>query len=157
MTKNELVNYLRSQTIFSDLKVAHIKVLAQHVQEKQFAAGELLFRQEDPAESFYILREGSVKVEVPAINGPQLEVQALGADDVLGWSWLMPPYRWTFQAIAQADSNVLVFDGKALLARCEKDTDFGYALMKRFTGLMQERLHAARLKIMESWAPAGWA
>ncbi|MGB5652001.1 MAG: cyclic nucleotide-binding domain-containing protein, partial [Sedimenticolaceae bacterium] len=105
----------------------------------------------------YILREGSIKVEVPAINGPALEVQTLGAEDVLGWSWLIPPYRWTFEAKAQSDSRVLVFDGKALLQHCEKDNVFGYALMKRFTGLMSERLQAARMKMMESWAPAGWA
>ncbi|MBT8429144.1 MAG: cyclic nucleotide-binding domain-containing protein, partial [Gammaproteobacteria bacterium] len=117
----------------------------------------LLFRQEDPAEHFYILIEGSIQVEVPAIMGPALVVQTLGVDEVLGWSWLIPPYKWTFEAKAQSDSQVLVFDGKTLLQFCEKHTDFGYALMKRFTGLMSQRLHAARLKMMDSWAPAGWA
>ena len=157
MSKDELVKYLGSHTIFSDLQPAHLKVLANHVQEKAFAAGELLFRQQEPAEHFYILREGSIKVEVPAINGPALVVQTLGAEDVLGWSWLIPPYRWNFEAKAQSDTRVLVFDGKALLQHCEKDNVFGYALMKRFTGLMSERLQAARMKMMESWAPAGWA
>ena len=157
MSQNQLVAYLRSHTIFSDLQPAHIKTLAEHAVEKKFAAGEMLFSQEDAAENFYILMDGSIKVGVPAIMGPALVVQTLGADDVLGWSWLIPPYKWTFEAKAERDSTVLVFDGKTLLQLCEKDTDFGYALMKRFTGLMSQRLHATRLKMMDSWAPAGWA
>ena len=157
MSQDELVEYLRSHTIFSDLKAAHIKLLAKYAEEKAYAAGELLFSQENAAEHFYILMDGSIEVEVPAIMGPALVVQTLGTDDVLGWSWLIPPYKWTFEAKAARDSKVLVFDGKALLQLCEKDTDFGYALMKRFTGLMSQRLHAARLKMMDSWDPAGWA
>jgi CRP-like cAMP-binding protein len=157
LSHDDLLKFLRSHTIFSDLDPAHIEILAKHASEKSFVAGDLLFRQEDPAEHFYILIEGSIQVEVPAIMGPALVVQTLGADEVLGWSWLIPPYKWTFEAKAQSDSQVLVFDGKTLLQLCEKDTDFGYALMKRFTGLMSQRLHAARLKMMDSWAPAGWA
>lgn len=157
MSPEEVADYLRSHTIFSDLDPAHTEILAKHVEEQTFAAGDLLFRQMDPAETFYILMDGSIKVEVPSIMGPALVVQTLGADEVLGWSWLMPPYKWTFEAKAESESKVLAFDGKALLQHCEKDNTFGYALMKRFTGLMSQRLHAARMKMMDSWAPPGWA
>lgn len=157
MNKDNVIKYLQSHTIFSDLQPAHIQVLADYAEDKAFTAGELLFKQEEPAEHFYILMDGAIEVEVPAIAGPNLAVQSLGADDVLGWSWLIPPYKWTFEAKATADTKVLVFDGKSLLQHCEKDHDFGYALMKRFAGLMSERLHAARVKMMDGWAPAGWA
>ena len=157
MSKDEIAEYLRSHTIFSDLDPAHIEVLASHAREQMFNSGDLLFRQDEPAESFYILLAGSIQVEVPSIIGPALIVQSLGADDVLGWSWLIPPYKWTFEAKADHESKVLIFDGKALLAYCEKHSDFGYVLMKHFAGLMSQRLHAARIKMMDSWAPAGWA
>lgn len=157
MSKNELIEYLQSHKVFSDLEPEHIEVLASHADEKLFAAGEMLFRQEDSAESFYIMVDGSIDVGVPSIMGPALVVQTLGKDDILGWSWLIPPYKWTFEAKANRDSTVLVFDGKALLQHCENNTDFGYTLMKRFAGLMSQRLHAARMKMMDSWAPAGWA
>jgi CRP-like cAMP-binding protein len=157
LSKDEVTDYLRSHTIFSDLDLAHIEILAEHVTEKTFAAGDMLFRQADSAEHFYILMDGLIKVEVPSIMGPALVVQTLGANEVLGWSWLIPPYKWTFEAKAEQESKVLEFDGKALLQHCEKDNNFGYALMKRFTGLMSQRLHAARMKMMDSWAPAGWA
>ncbi len=157
MSKDDLIKYLQSHTIFSDLQPAHIQVLADYAEEKTFTAGELLFNQEEPAEHFYILIDGAIEVEVPAIAGPNLVVQSLGADDVLGWSWLIPPYKWTFEAKAMSDSKVLIFDGKSLLRYCEKNHHFGYSLMKHFAALMSERLHAARLKMMDSWSPAGWA
>ncbi len=157
MSKNELIDYLQSHKVFSNLASEHLEVLANHVDEKLFAAGEMLFRQEDSAESFYILIDGAIEVGVPSIMGSALVVQTLGKDDILGWSWLIAPYKWTFEAKANRDSRVLVFDGKALLQHCENNSDFGYTLMKLFTGLMSQRLHAARLKMMDNWAPAGWA
>jgi len=157
LTQNEIENYLRSHTIFSNLNPAHIEILVQHAQERSFVVGDMLFRQMDMAEHFYILMDGSIKVQVPAIMGPALVVQTLGASDILGWSWLIPPYKWTFEAKAELDSRVLVFDGKALLQHCETDNKFGYTLMKMFAGLMSERLNAARIKMMDSWSPPGWA
>ncbi|MCW9048009.1 MAG: cyclic nucleotide-binding domain-containing protein [Gammaproteobacteria bacterium] len=157
MTQDEIANYLRSHAAFSNLDPAHIDILVQHAQERSFVVGDLLFRQMDLAEHFFILMDGSIKVQVPAIMGPALVVQTLGAGDILGWSWLIAPYKWTFEAMAELDSRVLVFDGKALLQHCETDYNFGYTLMKMFAGLMSERLHAARIKMMDSWSPAGWA
>lgn len=157
MSKDEVMQYLQSHKVFSELGSDALKVLVDHVEERSVAAGDLLFRQEDAAEQFFILLDGSIEVEVPSIMGPALVVQTLGNDEILGWSWLIPPYKWTFEAKARQDSKVLVFDGKALLQYCEEHNNFGYELMKRFTALMSERLNAARLKMMDNWAPPGWA
>ena len=81
----------------------------------------------------------------------------LGKDQVLGWSWLIPPYKWNFQAMPEEDSELLMFDGKTILAKCEKDPRFGYELLKKFAGLMSVRLDAARQKMMDEWNPAGFA
>ena len=157
MSKDELIRYLQSHNVFSGLDAEQLGVLADHSEEISVTAGELLFKQEEPAEQFYIVLDGSIEVEVPSIMGPALIVQTLGEDDILGWSWLIPPYKWTFEAKAHKDSELLCFDGKKLLQYCEKHNDFGYALMKQFAALMSERLHAARLKMMDNWAPPGWA
>lgn len=117
----------------------------------------MLFLQGDAANDFYVVREGEVQILVPAINGPALDVQTLGKGDVIGWSWLIPPYRWTFEAKAKSHAILLVFDGKAIMQECEQDPALGFALMKTFASLMSQRLHAARLKMMESWVPSGWA
>jgi CRP-like cAMP-binding protein len=157
LSKDELIQYLQSHTVFSDLGSDALGVLVDHAEEKSVAAGDLLFKQDDTAENIFILIDGAIEVEVPSIMGPALVVQTLGKDDVLGWSWLIPPYRWAFEAKATQDSKVLAFDGRSLLQYCEEHTNFGYELMKRFTALMSERLHAARLKMMDNWAPPGWA
>lgn len=157
MSKKDIIQYLQSNQAFSGLDAEQLGVLARHAKEQSYAAGEVLFRQEEAATQFYVVLDGSIEVEVPSIMGPPLVVQRLGKDDVLGWSWLIPPYKWAFEAKAKADSRVLCFDGKALLKHCEAHNDFGFALMKQFAGLMSERLRSARLKMMEDWAPPGWA
>lgn len=119
--------------------------------------GQILFRQGENADKFYVIRNGSISIQMPAIMGPTLEIQSLGKDKVLGWSWLIAPYKWNFQTRAEEDSELLQFDGNAIRARCEQEPKFGYELLKKFAGLMSERLHAAREKMMDEWNPAGFA
>jgi CRP-like cAMP-binding protein len=157
MPASSLIDHLQTRTILAALAPQQLARLGAHASEQRVAAGDLLFRQGDAADRFYLLREGSVRVGVPAINGPALEIQTLGPGEVIGWSWLIPPYQWSFEARAASDASLISFDGKAILQECEQDPALGYALMKIFAALMSQRLHAARLKMMESWAPSGWA
>ncbi len=155
MTSKE--EYISAHDFFSGLNQDVIETLSDFATERHVSAGEALFQQGKPAEKFYLLRNGKVSIQVPALVGPPLELQILGESQILGWSWLIPPYRWNFQARAVEDTDVIEFDGSAILARCEKDAEFGYELLKRFTGLMSARLEAARLKMMEQWNPPGFA
>jgi hypothetical protein len=81
----------------------------------------------------------------------------VGKDQVLGWSWLISPYKWNFQTRAEEDTELLEFDGMALLAQCEQEPKFGYELLKKFAGLMSVRLSVARQKMMDEWNPDGFA
>ena len=150
-------NYLSSHKFFSGLDQSYIKFLAGAASERQIKEGDALFKQGERADRFYLLRHGQISIQVPALMGPTLEIQTLGEDQILGWSWLIAPYRWSFFARAVADSEVLEFDGSAILAHCEHDPKFGYELFKRFAALMSERLDAARQKMMDQWDPPGFA
>jgi CRP/FNR family cyclic AMP-dependent transcriptional regulator len=150
-------DYLATHPFFSALNEDYIKLLSEFVTERQVARGEVLFQQGKVADKFYLVRKGQVSVQVPALVGPVLELQVLGENEMLGWSWLIPPYRWNFLARAVEDSELLEFDGSAILARCEQDPRFGYELFKRFAALMSERLNAARQKMMDQWNPPGFA
>lgn len=143
--------------LFADLEPRFIQTLAEFATEREVAAEENLFTQGQPAQTFYLAISGTIVVETPAIMGPSLELQSLGAGQILGWSWLIPPYRWHFQARAVENSTVLEFDGTRLLQICEQDTDFGYQLLKRFASLMGERLERARRRMMDAWNPSGFA
>jgi CRP-like cAMP-binding protein len=157
VTNPRLEEYLSTQAFFSGLSPEFIGFLARCASERQIEPGQVLFRQGERAHYFYLIRNGSIAIEIPAITGPTLTVQSLGAGQILGWSWLIPPYKWNFQARAEAPTTLLAFDGDAVLARCEEEPTFGYALLKRFASLMGERLEVARWSMMDQWNPPGFA
>ncbi len=157
MSNQSIEDYLPTHAFFSGLDDSFMKFLSNSATELKIKKGDVLFQQGEGADKFYLLRNGQISVQVPALMGPTLEIQTLGEDQMLGWSWLIPPYRWNFQARAAEDSNLLEFDGSAILARCEEDPKFGYELLKRFARLMSERLDAARQKMMDEWNPPGFA
>ena len=156
-SKAALLASLSGETFFAGLKKDYLEFLAGSAHRKHIKAGTVLFQQGVHADRFWLVLDGKISVEVPAIQGPALQLQKLGSGKMLGWSWLIPPYRWDFQARCVSDAEVIEFDGKAILDRCEKDNTFGYDLFKRFTGLMSERLVAARRKMMDQWEPPGFA
>jgi CRP-like cAMP-binding protein len=157
VANSPIKEYLSAQEFFLGINPKYLGFLARSASEQQIEPGQILFRPGERAHHFYLIQNGSIAMEIPALTGPTLEVQSLGADRILGWSWLIPPYKWSFQARAEQHSTLLAFDGDAILARCEKEPRFGYELMKRFAALMSERLEVARKKMMEQWDPAGFA
>ena len=157
MSDQSIEGYLSGHAFFSGLEPRYLKFISDSATELQLARGETLFRQGERADRFFLVRRGQVSVQVPALVGPALEIQHLNEGQILGWSWLIPPFRWHFFASAVEDSDLLEFDGNAILAHCEKDPKFGYELFKLFAGLMSERLEVARLKMMDQWNPPGFA
>ncbi|MCC5811381.1 MAG: Crp/Fnr family transcriptional regulator [Ectothiorhodospiraceae bacterium] len=148
---------LSAQPFFAGMEEQHLEFLSGCVRRRTVPRGDVLFRQGEWADAFYLLEDGEILVEVPAISGPSLEIQRLGPGNVLGWSWLISPFKWTFQARAEQDTPLLEFDGAAILAQCEEDPAFGYVLLKRFSSLMSERLESARRRMMDEWNPPGFA
>ena len=142
---------------FSGLAPEFIEFLATHATMRQLREGEVLFRYGERANRFYMVTSGHVSVEVAAISGPALELQDLGPGAAVGWSWLIAPHLWSFNARAKSPAEVLEFDGAAVLAHCERNPRFGYELLKRFAALMSERLAFARQAMMQAWSPAGFA
>lgn len=157
MSNQSTTEYLSSHEFFSGFNDDILKFLCECSSMHEIKKGQILFRQGENADKFYLLRNGCISIQMPAIMGPNLEIQALGKGQVLGWSWLIPPFKWSFQAMAEEDSELLMFDGTAILARCEREPKFGYELLKKFAALMSMRLDAARQKMMDEWNPAGFA
>ncbi len=153
----DISEYLKSHKRFKQLSDALIQQLTDAGRVLSYKEGEHLFAQDQQADHFYIVLNGDVSVEIPAIYGPPLVVQSLQDGNILGWSWLIPPYLWTFEAIAEKETEVIEFDGVKLRKACEQNHELGYELMKVFSGLMSERLHEARRKMMETWSAPGFA
>jgi len=122
---------------------------------REIKKGHILFLQGEHADRFYVVRKGRISLQMPAIMGPTLEIQSVDEGQILGWSWLISPYQWNFQTKAEEDSELLQFDGTAILARCEQEPKFGYELLKKFAALMSVGLNAARQKMMNEWNQSG--
>ncbi len=148
---------IRNTRFFEALSDEDVELIAGYAEETHLKRGDMLFKQDDPAQSFYVVCAGKVSVEIPALYGPPLIVQELSEGQVLGWSWLIKPYKWSFSARAEVDTDMITFDGSKILQHCEEDPAFGYHILKLFTQLMSERLAAARMQMMESWAAPGAA
>lgn len=120
-----------------------------------FGADEYLFREGDPANVFYAIRSGAIGLELASPTRLPLVIETLHEGDVLGWSWLFPPYRVRYDARAMGDVHAIAFDGACLRGKCDDDHDLGYELMRRFAQVITERLQATRIRLLDVYgAPA---
>lgn len=156
MADTSITSHLGEQRFFAGLEPEFLEFLAECARERHFGTNALVIRHEDHATNFFLVRQGRISREVPAIQGPPLIMQSIGAGEVLGWSWLIPPYRWSFMARAEQPTDVFEFDSRRIFERCEADPRFGYELLQRFAALMSERLSHARRKMVEEWYPLGF-
>lgn len=144
---------IAGHSFFSGLEERCVQSLTGCAANVRFDAGTYVFREGEPADHFYLIRQGRVAIEISAPARKPIIVQTLSAGDVLGWSWLVPPYQWRFYARAVESVRALALDGKCLRARCEENHDLGYELLKRFAQVMTQRLEAARFQLLDVYAP----
>ena len=121
----------------------------------QFKASELIFREGDPANRFYLIISGRVALESHVRDSGTITIQTVEHGEVLGWSWLFPPYYWHFDARAVEPTEAVFFYGTPLREECESDHDLGYELVKRLSEVMIRRLQATRRRLVECAAGRG--
>lgn len=144
-----LETVIGEQPFFQGMEDRHIQLIAGCSMNVRFDAGHVVFRAGEPADHFYLIREGLLAVQFAIPRKGLLTVQTLSEGEVLGWSWLFPPYRWHFDARAQRTTHALSFDGMCLRAKCEEDHDLGYAISSRFMRIVAERLQATLLQLSD--------
>lgn len=121
---------------------------------ERFDAGEYLLREGGEARKFFLIRAGTVAVQVEAPVRKAVVLETLSDGDILGWSWMVPPHRATFAARAQTPVRVLSFDSCCLLKKMEDEPALGYEVLRRFVPIMAHRLSAARLQMLDLYGPA---
>jgi len=140
---------LSKHPFLKGLKPEHLKILVGCALNLRFNAGQFLFHEGEEANEFYMIREGKVAVQIQGAERGPITVQTIGEGEVLGWSWLIPPYRWRFDVKALELTRAIALDGKCLRTKSEEDHDLGYQLLRRFAGIIVERLEAARLQLLD--------
>jgi CRP-like cAMP-binding protein len=143
----ELTSVLARHPFLRGLKREHLETLAKCAMPVRHVGGAVIFREGDPANRFYLIEQGHVAVEATEKDGRRVPVQVIGPGDVLGWSWLFPPYTWHFDARAVEPISAIFFYGSRLREQGEEDHDFGFEMMKRMAQVILERLQATRREL----------
>jgi CRP-like cAMP-binding protein len=114
-----------------------------------FEPGKYLFKENEEANNFYIIRSGKVALEIYSPETGSIIIQTLGEGDIIGWSWMVPPYQWRFDARAVELTRVIELDGTCLRNKCEADPKLGYEIMKRLANVFEQRINAMRLQLLD--------
>lgn len=139
---------LQQYPFFDGLSDAHLKTIASSAKDLHFPEQHIIFHEGDFANEFYVICDGLVAVELQTPSGATT-LQTVDKGEVLGWSWLSPPYRWHFNARTLRPTHALALDGNLLRNKCQEDRDLGYEVLKRFVDLIASRLDATRLQLLD--------
>jgi len=144
-----LERILKEHPFFAGLADGFLNLVCGCAKNVRFEADQYLFHEGEPADHFYLIRHGRVALELTAPGRGRLVFQTLTEGEIVGISWLIPPYRWTYDARALELVRAISIDAACLRQKCEADHDLGYEMMKRFLPVLVQRLQATRLQILD--------
>jgi CRP-like cAMP-binding protein len=140
---------LPEHPLFTGLSLPFRQILAECAMRADFEAGDTVVEAGQPANCIYLVVKGTIDLETPELRTPS-RVQTLGAGDILGWSWLFPPYFWHFNALAREPTQSIFFYGSRLRQQCDRNHDFGYELIKGISQILIAHLQADRQRWIEA-------
>lgn len=152
---SDTVESLARQPFLAGLTEHQLSLLAPLTGRSMFHAGNRIFREGTPAEQFWLITEGSVYLDSEVPGHDNFVLETLRSPAVLGCSWLFPPYRWQFGAVALSTCHALTLDGPRVRALCQRDPGLGQELTTRFLHVMSDRLHAARRRLADCQRASG--
>ena len=132
----------------------HLAVLAGTASDVTFPARQRLFDDGGSANRFWLLQSGHVTLDLHVPGRGRMKIDTIGMGELLGWSWLFPPYRWAFGAVAASPVEAFEFDARAVRARCESDPVLGYELTTRLAHVVAKRLQATRIRLITASSQA---
>lgn len=148
----DLDDILQQHPLLAGLSVEQRALLAGCARNHRFDPGSYLLREGEAASEMYFVRDGRVALEIHIPGRPPKVIATLGDGDLVGASWLVPPYRWQFDARALRTTRAIGVDARCLRAKAEADPAFGYAMMQCFMPVLVARLQAARLQMLDVYA-----
>ena len=144
-----MTELIRDHAFLRGMEDAQCALIAGCSRNIVFPAGSYIVREGQPADAFYLLRHGHVALELYTPGGAPFVLQTLGPGDILGETWIVPPYVCAFDARAMEQVRAFAFDATCLRGKAETDPALGYALMKRFVPILVRHVHAARMQALD--------
>lgn len=140
---------IAAHPFFTHVGREHVAALCDTASIETFGYHDPIFNAGEPAKRTYFILEGLVALYIHTQGDGAITVQTLGPGEVLGWSWIVPPYEWRFGAIAIKETRTVSLDGERLRSLCEENHDFGYAVLKKITEVMGQRLDGALIQLLD--------
>jgi CRP-like cAMP-binding protein len=144
-----LARLLKEHPFLHGLEERHLEFLTGCAANVRYGADEFLFKEGQESNASYLVRSGRIALEISVPGRGLTQLQTIEAGEVLGWSWLYPPYRWQFDARAVEPVRAFALDGNCLRTKCEADHDLGYEVVKRFLRQVHTRLERTRLQLLD--------
>ena len=149
MQNERIKNIIRENLLFKNFNHDEIDFLAKHSTINSFNQGEFIFSARLEAKNFYLLIDGTVSLQVFSHEHGIIELDNLQDGEFLGWSWLISPHNYHFDAVAFEKTNTICFDAKEIKKEMDNNHEFGYKMYKLFTPVIIERLQASRSNILD--------
>ncbi len=130
----------------------HLAVLAEAASDVTFPARHRLFEDGGSAARFWLIQSGYIALDLHVPGQGRVRIDTIGMGELLGWSWLFPPYKWAFGAVAASPVEAFEFDARAVRACCASDAELGYELTQRLARVVANRLQATRVRLITASA-----
>jgi CRP-like cAMP-binding protein len=140
---------LSSHPFFAGLNAGAMRLIAGCASNVHFAEGEFLFEEGHEANQFWVIRRGRVAMQMESPGQGAIVTDTMDEGEVVGWSWLVPPYRFFADGRAVTPVSATALDGACLRGKCEADPELGYQLLKRVTSVMYQRLQSTRIRLLD--------
>jgi CRP-like cAMP-binding protein len=144
-----IAEILVDQPLFESMAPEYLDHIAGCASNVRFKQREQIFKDGDAADFFYLVRHGRVGLDIFVPHRGPVTIETVKEGEVLGWSWLFPPYKRQYDARAIVLTRAVAFDGRCLRTKSEENKEFGYDLMKRFAQVMIDRLHHVRIQMLD--------
>lgn len=145
----DLSGILRNHPFMKDLEENYLKQITGCASNAVYTEDEVIFKEGDKAEKFYLIRSGKVALEINGRDKGNLRILTIGPGQILGWSWIVSPYKWHFEACALEEVRAIELDGECLRNKCEEDPKLGYEMLKRFAHILEQRLQSTRMQLLD--------
>jgi CRP/FNR family cyclic AMP-dependent transcriptional regulator len=148
----DLTKILKSHPFLQGLKEDYVEAICGCASNVVFHENHVIFREGDEAKEFFLIRSGRVALEINGREKGMVRILTLGPGQILGWSWIVAPYRWHFDALAIQEVRAIALDGECLRGKCEQDPKLGYEMLKRFSAVIEHRLNSTRLQLLDVYS-----
>ncbi|MDX3451691.1 cyclic nucleotide-binding domain-containing protein [Streptomyces sp. ME02-8801-2C] len=137
------------------LPAEHRQRLMHVAREVAFPQGTRLFEEGGHADRFWIIRTGTVALDMHVPGRRAAVIGTLRHNELIGWSWLFTPHTWHLGAEATSPVRAYEFDATAIRSMCQDDPALGASVAQWVGGVLAHRLHSARTRLLDLYAPYG--